>query len=72
MQLNKDELSTVALSALINLLKLKGYDLDQIKREYDQEILGNLLSGSAPQFKSASSNLIQNLINEAHSNSLLQ
>ena len=34
------ELSNIALPALINSLKMQGYDLDSIFNEYDKHILG--------------------------------
>ena len=71
MKLNNDQLSSVTLSAVINLLKMKGYDLEKIKEEYDSEILGNLLSGTAPQFKNESINLLDKHIKDANSNPLL-
>ncbi|OTG62864.1 hypothetical protein B9T29_06485 [Acinetobacter sp. ANC 3903] len=71
MQLNEDQLSNVTLSALINLLKLKGYDLEKIKEEYNNEIFGSLLTGTGPQFKTASKELLGKRVNEANSNPLL-
>lgn len=65
------ELSNVALPALINSLKMQGYDLDSIFNEYDKHILDNKLSGSAPQHKHASIQHLKAMIDDAKSNPLL-
>lgn len=66
--LNDLELSDCTLRALLNSLKLHGHDLDQIFDEYDNKILGNQLSGAAPQHKLATVEHLKKLINEAKSN----
>ncbi|ENW24074.1 hypothetical protein F925_01766 [Acinetobacter lwoffii NCTC 5866 = CIP 64.10 = NIPH 512] len=55
----------VALRSLVRLLKKKGYNLDEIKAQYDAEILGSELSGAAPQYKSKSMELLEQVIKEA-------
>ncbi|MDM1771020.1 hypothetical protein [Acinetobacter indicus] len=69
--LSKLELSEVTLSALVNSLKMHGHDLDQILKEYKSEILDNKLSGSAPQFKSASIEHLKTYIDDAKKNPIL-
>lgn len=65
MDLKESALAEVTLSAFVRLLKNKGYDLDQIKAQYDAEILGGELSGSAPQYKLESIKYLEKVINEA-------
>lgn len=69
--LNEAELSNVTLPALINSLKMQGFDLDNIFNEYDKHILDNKLSGASPQLKHASIQHLKAMIDDAKSNSLL-
>lgn len=73
MSIEVDEatLNACTLGALVNSLQLHGHDLDQILEEYESEILGNVISGSAPQYKNGSVDVLKERISEAKSNSLL-
>ncbi|UXI52707.1 hypothetical protein [Acinetobacter variabilis] len=55
----------VTLRSLVRLLKNQGYNLDSIKAQYDAEILDNVLSGAAPQYKHKSIALLDEVIKEA-------
>ncbi|MCR3924256.1 hypothetical protein NUJ08_03435 [Acinetobacter pittii] len=70
-QLTEAELSNVALPALVNSLKMQGFDLEIIFNEYNKHILDNKLSGAAPQHKHASIQHLKNMIDDAKANSLL-
>lgn len=67
----KLELSEVALSALVNSLKMHGHDLDQIFKEYQNQILDNKLSGSNANWKSRSIDHLKSYIDDAKQNPLL-
>ena len=67
----KLELSEVTLSALVNSLKLHEHNLDQIFKEYENQILDNKLSGSDPNWKFKSIDHLKNYIDDAKQNSLL-
>ncbi|WP_151859373.1 hypothetical protein [Acinetobacter nosocomialis] len=69
--LTETQLSDCTLRALVNSLHMNGHDLDKIFNEYDGEILGNRLSGAAPQHKLASIDHLKTLITEARANSEL-
>lgn len=65
------QLSEVALSALVNSLKLHGHDLDQIFKEYDNQILDNKISGAPADWKSLSTSHLKGYIDDAKKNPIL-
>ncbi|MHA3098944.1 hypothetical protein [Acinetobacter brisouii] len=67
----KLELSEVTLQALINSLKMHGYDLDKILKEYNNHILDNKLSGASPIAKSESVDHLKKYIDDAKQNPIL-
>lgn len=70
-ELDEAKLNDCTLRALINSLQLHGHNLDQIVADYESEILGDVISGSAPQYKNASIEVLKERVGEAKSNSLL-
>lgn len=71
-ELNESVLSNVTLRALVNSLQRNGHDLDKIIYDYEQEILGNRLSGASPEYKFSSTSYLKNLADEAKINSELK
>ncbi|EOR06455.1 hypothetical protein [Acinetobacter tandoii] len=67
----KLQLSEVALSALVNSLKLHGHDLDQIFKEYENQILDNKISGANANWKFQSTDHLKSYIDEAKKNPIL-
>lgn len=65
------QLSEVALSALVNSLKLHGHDLDQIFKEYDNQILDNKISGAPADWKFLSTRHLKGYIDDAKKNPIL-
>ncbi len=71
MKLEESDVTEVTLGALINLLKLSGYDLNLILANYERKIVDNKLTGANPHYKMASVELLKELIDEANNNSVL-
>lgn len=71
MKLDKSAVTEVTLGALINLLKLKGHDLNKIYTDYETKIIDNKLTGANPDYKIASAELLKKLIEEANNNPTL-
>ena len=71
MKLDKSDVTEVTLSALINLLKLKGHDLNKIYADYETKIVDSVLTGANPHYKIASAELLKELIEEANNNPTL-
>lgn len=69
--LTEEEIANITLPALVNSLKMQGFDLENIFNEYNKHILDNKLSGAAPQHKYASIQHLKNMIDDAKSNTLL-
>lgn len=56
---------SVALGALIRLLKLEGFNLSDIQQKYEAQILDNVLSGSNPEYKLKSIDVLKKAIDDA-------
>ena len=69
---SKQELAETTLAALVNLLKLDGYDLDQILLDYVNHILDNKFSNADASVKLASIDQLKACIDDAKQNPLLQ
>lgn len=62
---NSVNIESITLDALVRLLKLEGFDLSDIQEKYEAKILDNVLSGSSPQFKLESINVLKKAIEDA-------
>lgn len=62
---NSVNVESVTLDALVRLLKLEGFNLSDIQKKYEKEILGNRLSGSSPEYKHKSISVLKKAINDA-------
>ncbi|MCJ8160221.1 hypothetical protein [Acinetobacter zhairhuonensis] len=69
---SKAELSETTLVALVNLLKLDGYDLDQLLLHYVDHILDNKFSVADASVKLASIDRLKACIDDAKQNPLLE
>ena len=69
---SKQELAETTLAALVNLLKLDGYDLDQILLDYVNHILDNKFSNADASVKLASIDQLKACIDNAKQNPLLE
>ena len=69
---SKQELAETTLAALVNLLKLDGYDLDQLLLHYVDHILDNKFSNADASVKLASIDRLKACIDDAKQNPLLE
>ena len=69
---SKQELAETTLAALVNLLKLDGYDIDQILLDYVNHILDNKFSNADASVKLASIDQLKACIDNAKQNPLLE
>lgn len=62
---NSVNIESVTLDALVRLLKLEGFDLSDIQKKYEAKILDNVLSGSGPEYKHKSIDVLKKAIENA-------